>query len=342
MRFLSQLAAVTFVTVFGGYWLAWHFGVHPPIILSTFTVLFIGALVFGGLLGVGAYVIWLAMQREPEPLRRLAALPVWTPEFLARRICPAAVTLIFLGAIGSFKSLIPYVHPFAWDSAFSDLDRLIFRTDPWRLTHAIIGPHGTRAIDLIYGLWFPAWGFALVYFSCFARELDQKRFLTAFFAVWIVEGIILATIFSSVGPCYLQMINSPYAARYAGLFPLDAPGANAAQAMLQASYKSADIGAFKGISAMPSLHVGVAFLLVLASRGWWQIATSLFCGAIFIGSIHLGWHYGSDGIVAAIVTALCWHVAGYAHRNEAAASGNVLDELALGGGRTSITPPRSA
>lgn len=342
MRFLSQLAAVTFVTVIGGYWLAWHFGVHPPIIFSTFTVLFIGALLFGGLSSIAGYVAWLASQGEPQPLRRLAALPVWTPDFLARRVCPAALTLVFLGAIGSFKSLIPYVHPFAWDGAFSDLDRLIFGGDPWRLTHAVIGPRGTRTIDLLYGLWFPAWGLALVNFSCFADELMQRRFLTAFFAVWIVQGIILASIFSSVGPCYLEMIHHPYAARYGGLFPLDAPGANAAQAMLAVSYQSADIGAFKGISAMPSLHVAVAFLLVLASRGWWRVAASLFCATIFVGSIHLGWHYASDGIVAVSVTAMCWQAARYAYPDEAPAVEPALGGPAPGAARTSITPIRSA
>jgi hypothetical protein len=311
MRFLSRIAGLTFATVAGAYLFARHFGVRPPTIFSTVVILFLLALSFAVGLGIIGYVIWLAAHNEPHPLRRLAKLPMWTPEFLARRICPVLLTFVFLGAIGPFKSLIPYVHPFAWDAAFSDLDRLIFGTDPWRLTHALIGPSGTRIVDLIYGLWFPVWTFAVIYFGCFANEAEQKRFLTALFAIWIVEGVVLATVFSSVGPCYLELIHHKYAARYAGLFPLTAPAATAEQAMLATSYASGDIGAFKGISAMPSLHVGVAFLLVLASRGWWRAAASGFCAMIFLGSIHLGWHYASDGIVAIFVTAICWRLTTY-------------------------------
>jgi hypothetical protein len=271
-------------------------------------------------------------------MRRVAALPVWSLDFLARRVCPVVLTFLFLGAVGPFKALIPYIHPFAWDGAFSDLDRWIFGTDPWRLTHALIGPRGTRVVDIMYGLWFPAWTFALVYFGCFAAEAEQRRFLTAMFAVWIVEGIVLATLFSSVGPCYLQMIHHSYADRYAGLFPLAAPGANAAQAMLWSSYTSGDIGAFKGISAMPSLHVGVAFLLVLASRGWWRVAASLFCALIFVGSVHLGWHYASDGIVAAALTTLCWRLARPGYRDLPAGAPVALGLVPV---RTSMTPASS-
>lgn len=311
MRFVIRLAALTLATVLAAYWLAWHFGVQRPIILSIGVVLVLAAALVGATVALVGYVLWLGVQGEQKPLRRIAALPVWSPEFLARRVLPLALIFVFLGAFGTFKSLIPYAQPFVWDATFSDADRLIFGTDPWRLTHAFIGPRGTRLVDLVYGFWFPIWTVALIYFACFAKERAQRRFIVAFCAVWIVEGVVLATIFSSVGPCYLDMIHSPYASRYAGLFPLDAPLATAAQTMLAASYKSANIGAFEGISAMPSLHVGVAFLLVLASRGWWRLASSLFCAVILVGSVHLGWHYASDGIVAVFVTALCWQFARY-------------------------------
>ena len=309
MRFVSYLAALTLLTVLAAYWLAWHFGVQSPVVFSIGVVLVLATALAGAAMALVGYVVRLAVQREPNPLRRIAELPVWSAEFLARRVLPLALIFIFLGAFGTFKSLIPYAQPFVWDATFSNMDRLIFGTDPWRLTHALIGPRGTRFVDIVYGFWFPIWTVALIYFACFADERAQRRFIVAFCAVWIIEGVVLATIFSSVGPCYLNLIHSPYASRYSGLFPLDAPLATAAQAMLEASYRSANIGAFEGISAMPSLHVGVAFLLVLASRGWWRVASSLFCAVIFVGSVHLGWHYASDGIVAAMFTALCWQFA---------------------------------
>lgn len=310
VAFLRRLILITVTAIVGAYWLSWHFGVRAPTVFSPFTVIFLAAVFFGSAFAIVGYVLWLAIQREPRPIDRLLALPIWTPAFLARRLLPSVLVFILLGAFGSFKSLIPYMHPFTWDAMFSDLDRLIFRTDPWRITHAFIGPRGTRLLDMVYGLWFPVWAFTLVYFACFADDASQRRFIMAFCAVWIVEGIVLATILSSAGPCYLEMIHNSYASRYAGLFPLaGAPGANAAQAMLAASYQGGDIGAFKGISAMPSVHVGTAFLLVLASRGWWRVAASTFCALIFVASVHLGWHYASDGIAASIVTYLCWRFA---------------------------------
>jgi hypothetical protein len=320
MRFVSGLAALTLATVLAAYWLAWHFGVQRPVIFSIGVVLVLSAGFAGATIALVGYILWLGLQGEPRPLQRIAALPFWSTEFLARRVFPLALIFIFLGAFGTFKSLIPYAQPFVWDPTFSNADRLIFGTDPWRLTHAFIGPGGTRFVDLVYGFWFPIWTLALIYFASFAGEQGQRRFIVAFCAVWIIEGVVLATIFSSVGPCYLSMIHSPYASRYSGLFPLDAPLATAAQTMLAASYKSANIGAFEGISAMPSLHVGVAFLLLLASRGWWRVASSLFCAVIFIGSVHLGWHYASDGIVAALCTALCWQFARYIYPDAAPAN----------------------
>lgn len=316
-RYAAQVALVTGALIAGGYLLSWHFGVRTPNLAPPFVILFLAALFFGAAFALAGYVLVLATRGEPHPLRRVAGLPWWTPHFLARRVAPAALVFVLLGAFGTYKSLIAYIHPFAWDATLSDLDRLIFGTDPWRLTHAVLGHGATRVLDLVYGLWFPAWAFTLVYFGCLASEEKQKRFVTAFIAVWIVEGVILATIFSSAGPCYLAMIHHPYAARYAALFPLDAPGATAAQAMLGAAYHAGDVGAFKGISAMPSVHVGLAFLLVLAASGWWRVAAALFYAAIFLASVHLGWHYASDGIVATGMTLLCWSVSASLHRRGA-------------------------
>src|SRR4051812_46867699 len=122
--FIARLMTLTLAAVLGAYWLALHFGVHAPPIFAPFTVLFLAAVFFGGAFALAGYVLWLAIQHEPRPLRRVARLSVWSPQFLAQRLLPAALTLVFLGAFGSFKSLIPYMHPFAWDTTLSDLDRL--------------------------------------------------------------------------------------------------------------------------------------------------------------------------------------------------------------------------
>ena len=309
MRFSVQLAAATIAIITLGHLLAYEYGAQQPVIFDAFATLFLAAAGFGGAAALVCYVVYLGLKGVERPAVYLRQRLPEACSFAERRIAPTALTFMFLGSFGTLKSLIPLLHPFAFDGTFSDLDRLIFGTDPWRLTHAIIGPIGTRVVDVIYGLWFAAWGFAVVFFGSFAAEEWRRRFLISFLIVWIVEGVILATLLSSAGPCFLGLIGSPYAARYAGLFPIDAPAAAGAQAMLAQSYRSGNVGAFLGISAMPSVHVGVAALLVLAARPygrWWTAAAVLFWASILFGSVHLGWHYFVDGLLATVVTAVIW------------------------------------
>jgi membrane-associated phospholipid phosphatase len=72
-------------------------------------------------------------------------------------------------------------------------------------------------------------------------------------------------------------------------------------------------GAFAGISAMPSLHVGLAvlFALVAGQRSRW-LAGFLWCyaGLIQVGSIVLGWHYAVDGYAGALIACAVWVAAG--------------------------------
>jgi hypothetical protein len=312
-RFLLQIGSVTLLAVTGAYLLALWVGVSAPSLTGSFFVFVLTLVGFGSMAALVGYVLWLWLwEREPNPRPRIVGVvkQCFAPAFLGRRLAPLLLTFVFLGAFGSFKASIPYVHPFAWDGFLSDLDRAIFGTDPWRITHALIGATGTRIIDIFYGLWFVEWVVAIIYFSLFAGVHLQRRFFLSFLAVWMLLGIALATLFSSVGPCFLDLIGHPYASRYAELFPINgAPGAMMAQSMLAAGYRTQSIGAFQGISAMPSVHIAVCALLVLASRhlGRWALAVAiLFYGIIFLGSVHLGWHYVSDGVVGSLGALAIW------------------------------------
>jgi hypothetical protein len=46
-------------------------------------------------------------------------------------------------------------------------------------------------------------------------------------------------------------------------------------------------------------------------RAGWQSALALaFHLCILVGSVHLGWHYGVDGLASMILTAALWHGVG--------------------------------
>lgn len=310
---LVRLSASTALAVFGGYMLALWFGVVPPDLASPFFVLSMVLILSASFAALVGYVVWLALwEREPNPWPRVTAAVrrFLSPAYFGQRLAPLTLTFIFVGAFGTFKVFIPRIHPFALDGFLSDLDRLVLGTDAWQLSHAVIGPAGTRFIDFCYGLWFPVWGLAIVFFSLFAREELQRRFFLSFFAIWGILGIGLATLLSSAGPCFLDLIGHPYADRY--LVPLDnAPNAMRAQKMLADAYLGGGIGVAKGISAMPSVHVAVAALLVLAARHYGRIAlvsALIFYVITFVGSVHLGWHYVSDGVVGSIAVLGIWVV----------------------------------
>jgi membrane-associated phospholipid phosphatase len=69
-----------------------------------------------------------------------------------------------------------------------------------------------------------------------------------------------------------------------------------------------------GISAMPSMHVAMS---VLMACGGWQLGRkpgwllTIFAVLIWIGSVHLGWHYALDGVVALGLTLAIWKFSGW-------------------------------
>jgi hypothetical protein len=214
-----------------------------------------------------------------------------------------------------FKSLIPHAHPFAWDATFSDLDRLIFRTDPWRLTHAVIGPRATKVIDYIYVTWFPVFACVVFYQSSIARFEQKRRFFLTVFGCWIILGMICAVIFSSAGPCFLHLIGHPYANRYPFFPLLDAHYSQASMDYLADGYRTNTFGTARGISAMPSMHLAVVTIYLVTARKPWTIAASaLYFAVIFVGSVHLGWHYAADGMFAVAATILIYRLTSFGSR----------------------------
>jgi membrane-associated phospholipid phosphatase len=137
---------------------------------------------------------------------------------------------------------------------------------------------------------------------------------------WIVLGTVLATVFSSVGPCFYGLLiggNDPYAPLMTSLHAADKVipvWALDVQEMLWSGFKESGGAPVLGISAMPSMHVATAVLLALL--GWRinrpaGIALTLFALIIMIGSVHLGWHYALDGYVGAAGAYIVWRVVGW-------------------------------
>jgi hypothetical protein len=266
-----------------------------------------------------------------QPFRGLARTPMLTVSALAPLVL---MPMLFTG-FGIFKMLMPLHTPFAWDDAFAAADRaLFFGNQPWELTHALFGSAGaTGLLDRVYSFWVLLLSFAILGFALLAPRYDRARFFLSFTAAWLVLGVAGAWLGASAGPCYTALVGASSAGEFAPLMAkLQAYAASDGahldavrwQGVLWEAHAERRYGFGMGISAMPSLHNAIAVLYALAFFRFgrmWGAAGTAFALVIFVGSVHLGWHYAVDGIVAAAAMAAIWWGAGrYLERSGYAAA----------------------
>lgn len=322
-RFMIILTALVVAYAAAGWALAAHFGALDRFSLLIYsravitTTLLIAVLFFCGVI-----VRIMAVDR-PQHLTRAIAAEIKTRWLTKARLIqglPIVIAfLFFMAAFTSLKTMIPLVQPYDWDQTFMAFDRLIhLGRDPWTLIQPLLGyPIVTFAVNVLYNLWFPVM-FAVLYWQAFSLKDDtlRQRYFLSFFLCWIVNGTVLAMLLASVGPCFygemLPAAENPYGDLMVYLrhahetYPIWALGT---QEMLWGFYSNDELGFGGGIAAMPSLHVAVAFLNALIG---YKVNRTLghglaaFCVVIFLGSVHLGWHYAVDGYLAVLVTAAIW------------------------------------
>jgi O-antigen ligase len=242
------------------------------------------------------------------------------PYMVAARLLPILMMPFFFASFSVLKMLMPRYVPFWLDEPFARMDQfLFFGYHPWELTHAVFTTaEATVTFDLLYSIWVPLLSVAIAGFALFAPRAERARFFLAFGAAWFFLGFIGAWLGASAGPCFLAGLNSPLAPEFAGLMTRLHAASNShdmiAQAvewqqMLWEGYATQTYRFGMGISAMPSLHNAIAVLYVFLGFRFGRIAgliAATYAVIIFVGSVHLGWHYAVDGIFAAIGMWLIW------------------------------------
>ena len=234
----------------------------------------------------------------------------------------ACVVPIFMNTFGGWKAAIPTLHPFEYDHLFFRIDRVLHAgRDPWAILHPILGrPAVTHFLDQTYALWLffvPA----VVVWQAWNRDLQTRRqFLIAFVLIWILLGTVMAVAASSAGPCYYTRVTglaNPYQPLFEYLGHFQESGitllSQVGQEILWRNYALVDVQPYTRISAMPSLHVAMPVLYTLAGLRTHKLLGLLFgfyTLLIFLGSIHLGWHYAVDGEVSLILVPLIWVLSG--------------------------------
>ena len=334
---LLPAASLILATVLGA-WLLPRFG--GPDVIGTVDIPLSGAglalwLALATLVGAGLFVAERvgALHRH---LRRdgpeVSPLTPAARRFIVRRahrIAAAAggglLVHGFMPTFIAFKTSIPELQPFGpWDALFIEADRRIHGgLHPWELLHPLLGlPNLTVALDLLYYLWFPVTILGFLAVTLSIPGPDRARFLLSFAATWILLGIVMASAMASVGPCYvayLPGVEDPYEGLMAHLAAVDAESRLRAveiQGMLWRAYEEGHRSLTSGIAAMPSLHVAIPTLFAVALWKRSRLGSLAFWGytfLIFLGSVHLGWHYAIDGYVSIISVVAVWSASGRVH-----------------------------
>ncbi len=245
-----------------------------------------------------------------------------SPARLLNAIPMTFVLIYFVLCFSTIKDAVPMVNPFSWDMTFMELDRVLhFGMDPWRILHPVLGyAPVTFLLNIVYNIWFVVIWMAWVWLVFAERQsVLRLQYLVAYFLSWSIGGSLLAIVFSSAGPVYygnLDLGANPYAPLMSYLratseiVPLWAVDT---QDLLWEAYLNDGKGLVSGISAMPSMHNTAAMMIALL--GWRisrraGIAGSLFALGIFLGSIHLGWHYAVDAYMGFAIAGISWYLSG--------------------------------
>jgi len=276
---------------------------------------------------------WLLWQKRPRAGRRVSPAAVvaewlkgrWGRDRLVSLLWPPLLFAALMASFNAFKQMILPAAGFRFDPLFADLDRIVFLgNDPWRLTHGLFAsPTMTGLIDKAYHGWFVPMALGVMICAWLPRATWRLRtqYLLSYVAMWIGVGSLLAFLLPSAGPCYYTHFVGPSPDFQALMDRLAADQAALGSPVAALQFQSGLLRAFGsdslmvggGISAMPSVHNGLAALFALAAfridrrLGW---AMAAYAALIWIGSIHLGWHYAIDGLVSFALAFGIWAVAG--------------------------------
>ena len=331
-RFLSLLrksisANVIFVAVVAAYYAAFSIllRLRPDMLVTDMLLAFVGFLTISVIfISLSVFIMrFYHIARYVKPDRPIPALLKDMKQFFTDRKrmangIPIVLTMmVCMYVFSNIKSSIPMLNNFSWDMYFADLDKTLhFGMHPWEWLQPLLGyAPVTFLLNVNYNLWFLVTWMVWVYFAFLNKPSELRtRFFLSFFALWIIVGNLMAIGLSSAGPCYfgrLGLSPDPYAALMAYLqgvnevFPI---WALPLQDSLWEGYLDQTL-IVKGISAMPSMHNGSAFLYALAGYQVSRFAgriLALHALLVFIGSIHLGWHYAVDSYLAWALTLVIW------------------------------------
>ena len=276
-------------------------------------------LLFAVLLLIGDAVSQLFRHRPASPIahlkERYTAQPLLRATLAGLPLIVIAVTV--LPFFSKMKSAIPLFNDYTWDQTFIEWDRAIFfGYDAWEVFQPVLGfPIVTAFLALLYHLWMLLLYPGVMFFAFFASDSQLRRqFYLSYVLSWSLIGGAMATWLASVGPCFLAPMlgDTTFDPQMAYLYAANEEVpimVLPVQEMLLDRFANADGGLGSGITAMPSMHVAIAFLFWLAMRKvhkGWGAFFGVFFAITWVSSVHLAYHYAVDGLVSVFAVLAIW------------------------------------
>ncbi len=247
----------------------------------------------------------------PVSLVTLAAIILsrLTKDIRRFRLFLGSVLAFFLVKSGftMFKAAMPGVSGFWADHGLAEIDRVLhFGIDPWELAHSIAPWLDAGIASAIYLHFWVALAFLFtMLITVFDQdEVRRNRYLWLNAFAWIGLGNVVAVATLSSGPIYYDALHG--GERFMGLHAaLNTVGLQeTATGFIQwklLDHHLAGLSALgTGISAFPSVHVGVAAVIACYLWDARPIPGARVVGIAFLViiqflSVWLGWHYAVDG-----------------------------------------------
>jgi len=229
-----------------------------------------------------------------------------------------AGTIIFSFTFAAMKTTMPSIWPYFADPTLARIDKAMhFGHAPWSLVHRLGWLIPPQLPQFVY---YDLWLVPAIFFPVFLVLLDTDprraaRFLALYVFVWIGLGNIVALAGLSVGPVYYDRLlgSDQFAGFMAVLKDSGLAGASIGrlQDIMWSYLQTNNQMEGAGISAFPSVHIGVAAVIAA-----YAFERSRLLGAIFgiyllillFLSVYLGWHYAIDGYFSIIAVALFWRL----------------------------------
>ena len=228
----------------------------------------------------------------------------------------AAIYLYLIPAFAVVKGMVSLPFGFWADPALAELDRALhLGTDPWALYWPLVDAVPRRLAFIGYNYGWAVISMSLpVLVMLFDRDATRRnRLLVLYLFVWIGLGNVVATLFASAGPVYYEALTgvdrfAAYEAARGALMQPDHP-VRLLQDALWANVSGREGRLGLGISAFPSVHVGIAALVMVYLVALGRVAGLIgiaYCALTQWSSVVYGWHYAVDGYASILLVVAVW------------------------------------